>query len=114
MVVSKKSDENPCNPSNPKAECGRCGLPDPMNTDTLGHARLGIRYLLGRPFQAGIVNKFGKDQAKAKLQCEFTRVMNVLKNEYHDTSAWTKKDFLFWQDLSPADQERRAKQYKQK
>lgn len=75
---SLKKDEMACG----KSECGRCKIPDPMNTHTKGEARFGFSLLFTQSYQQSLKNKFGRAKAISKLNCEYNRIKQVLIKQY--------------------------------
>jgi len=78
--VSKKPLENPCKDKD--KQCGRCGIPNPVNTDTAQRTRHSIAILQSPKFQKSIIKQFGKTKGIEKLKCEFNRVSNIAKRDY--------------------------------
>jgi len=63
-------------------ECGKCQIPNPMNTGNKRQALLGFSIILSPKYQKSIINKFGKTEGKQKLECEYNRVKGILEKDY--------------------------------
>lgn len=73
-----KPNEEPCG----SYECGQCKVPNPFDTDTLEKTRFAYSLLFARDVQKGYIDKFGVIEGNKKIQCEFDRIVGILKNEY--------------------------------
>lgn len=78
MSLNIKKDEGICG----EKECGKCGVPNPLNTNTAGQARKGFAITFSKSYQKGLVKIFGTDIAKKKAECEYNRVKKIVNEEY--------------------------------
>jgi hypothetical protein len=80
IKISKKARENPC--KSKTKECGKCRIPNPMNTDTKARTQLGLSITNSPQWQNSIMNRFGKTKGKKKIRCEYNRVKKIAEKDY--------------------------------